>query len=92
MYGIMGKKEAIKEMILNDKQFEKFVQSDAGCIEYKVCGIPIFIVKEEQGGRFYYQLPYNEEYDYNQVTEFMQVAIPTISDLIEKERAKKLQG
>lgn len=87
----MGEKKAIEEMILNDKLFEKFVQSDAGYIEYKVCGIPIFIIKEEQGSRFYYQLPYNEGYDYNKVTEFMQVAIPIISKLIEEERAKKLQ-
>ena len=79
-------------MILNDKQFEIFVQSDAGHIEYTVGGIPVIIFKENSGGSFYYKLPYNKAYDYNKLSEFMKTAIPFISKLIEEERKKKLYG
>lgn len=88
----MGKKEAIEELILGDEQISHFVQSELGHIEFNVCGVPIVIFKEEQGGSFYYRLPYDERYDYNKVSEFMQVAIPIISDLINKENKKKQQG
>lgn len=82
--------DEIKELITKDGRLQSFIQDDYGKIEMSVGGIPMVIFKESTGASYYYQLPYDEKYDYDRVTRFMRIAIPVLSDLIIKEREKYL--
>lgn len=76
----------VEKLIDQSSSFEDFICNQHGKLEFQIEGIPIGIYKEEVGVRIYYQLPYDANYDYMVVCDFMKYAIPFLTSLIEKKK------
>lgn len=79
----------VKKQIESSDLFNDFISNSNGKLDVTVMGVPIRIYKEEVGASYYYLFPYDEKYNYSDVADFMQLAIPVISELIEKRRKEK---
>lgn len=80
----------VENIIRQSSSFEDFVNNQSGKMEFQINNVPIYIWKENVGAKMYYQLPYNADYDYYAVSDFMRFAIPFLSDLVEKRRQENL--
>lgn len=83
-------KEIIRRLINRNDSLKDFINGTYGYINYCVSGVPVCIFKEDVGVSLYYKLPYNPNFDYEKVVEFMKYAIPILSEMLEEERAKNL--
>lgn len=82
----------VRKLIESNKMLNAFINSPDGQIEVLVRNVRIRIFKEDIGANYYYRLPYNAEYNYNEIADFMKLAVPVISELVEKRRTEKLQN
>ncbi len=80
----------IEEFIRENKVFEAFVNGSTGRFDFNLYGVPISIFKEEKGADYYYRLPIDKSFSYENVEAFMKEATPIISKMIEEERNRKL--
>ena len=83
-------KESVRELIVNSRMFQDFVHGNKGYMNVTLWNIPVAICKESIGGSYYYRVPYNASLKYEELAEFMEVAIPVLSELIEEQRVKDL--
>lgn len=80
----------IKELIVNNSMFQYFVSNQSASIEFVIKNVPVVIYKEESGTSFYYKVPYDKNYDYACIVEFMKIAIPVLNKMIDEERTNHL--
>ncbi|MBQ0141439.1 MAG: hypothetical protein KBT06_01350 [Prevotellaceae bacterium] len=80
------KESDIIKLIDNDSMFKDFVSNQDASLEFVINNIPIVIYKEASGTSFYYKVPYDKNYDYDGIVDFMRTAIPELRKKIEEER------
>lgn len=83
-------REQIIQLVRSHIKIVDFVKNNSSSIEFNIDGVPIIIFKEEVGTSFYYKIPFKQEYMYDNIVDFMRIAIPELSKLVENERDKKL--
>lgn len=83
-------KTELQQLIESSVGFDDFIDGKQSQLKVIACGVPIYIYREDNYSDYYYQLPYNAEYDYSAAIEFLKNAIPIISRILNEKNTQRL--
>lgn len=80
----------VRRQIESSEGLDDFINGKQSRLEVIVCGVPVYIYRMGDYAKLYYQLPFIVGYNYHNVSDFMNYAIPIISRMLAERKAQKI--